>query len=234
MMPIFMLVPAVVREWKGGGDVLRSLNSKQRTSPFAWVKGRNMSQNDTERALRSDARRNRDHILDVAERHFTEHGVTGSLNEIAKGAGVGPGTLYRHFPSRDDLLAALLTARDEKIGVQRAAITSTVSDPGEALAQWLAALVDWARAFEGLPEPLRAAISETNSPLSSTCEGYITSTDEFLCRAKEAGVARVNVRARDLFLLALAVSWARGAVMADSASGHAMGDVLRHGWASTH
>jgi AcrR family transcriptional regulator len=189
-----------------------------------------MPQNDTERALRSDARRNRDHILDVAERYFSEHGVTGSLNEIAKGAGVGPGTLYRHFPSRDDLLAALLTARDKKIGAQRAAITSTVSNPGEALAQWLAALVDWAGAFDGLPEPLRAAISETNSPLSSTCEGYITSTNEFLSKAKRAGVARRDVRARDLFLLALAVSWARGAAMADDASAHAMSDVLRHGW----
>jgi len=191
-----------------------------------------MTTTTPERALRSDARRNRDHILDIAEQYFTEHGVTGSLNEIAKGAGVGPGTLYRHFPSRDALLAALLTARDNKIGMQRAAIISAGTDAGDALDQWLDALIEWAGAFDGLPEPLQAAMNKDSSPLSSTCQGYITGTEEFLVRAQNAGVARLDVRARDLFLMALAVSWARGAAMADHTSPDAMSTILRSGWAS--
>jgi AcrR family transcriptional regulator len=184
------------------------------------------------RAPRSDARRNRQHILDIAEQYFTEHGVSGSLDAIAKEAGVGAGTLYRHFPSRDALLAALLTARDEEIGVRRAAILSSDVDAGTALDQWLDALIDWAGAFDGLPEPLRAALGEASSPLASTCEGYVIGTDEFLARAQDAGVARREVRGRDLFLLALAVSWAQGAAMADHTANSSMSSILRIGWAA--
>jgi AcrR family transcriptional regulator len=185
------------------------------------------------RAPRSDARRNRQHILDIARHHFTEHGVTGSLDAIAKDAGVGAGTLYRHFPSREALLAALLSARDKEIGVRRDQIVSTIADAGDALDEWLNALIDWAGAFDGLPEPLRAAIGEEASPLTSTCQGYITVTDEFLTQAQDAGQARPDVRGRDLFLLALAVSWAQGAAMADNAATTAMTSILHSGWART-
>jgi AcrR family transcriptional regulator len=185
------------------------------------------------RAPRSDARRNRQHILDIANQHFVEHGVTGSLDAIAKDAGVGPGTLYRHFPSRDALLAALLSARDEEIGLRREQIASSAVDSGDALDMWLNALIDWAGAFDGLPEPLRAALGEQSSPLASTCEGYIIGTDEFLSRAQDAGLARGDARGRELFLMALAVSWAQGAAMADSASARSMATILKSGWANT-
>ncbi|MET4582535.1 AcrR family transcriptional regulator [Conyzicola nivalis] len=184
------------------------------------------------RAPRSDARRNRQHLLDIAEQHFAEHGVSGSLDAIAKDAGLGAGTLYRHFPSRDALLAALLSARDQEIGLRREQIASTAVDPGDALDMWLNALIDWAGAFDGLPDPLRAAMGEQASPLASTCEGYITGTDEFLSRAQDAGFARRDARARELFLMALAVSWAQGAAMADSASATSMAELLRSGWAN--
>jgi AcrR family transcriptional regulator len=184
------------------------------------------------RAIRSDARRNRDHILDVARRHFSEHGVTGSLDAIAKRAEIGPGTLYRHFPTRDTLLAALLAARDGEIGAQREKI-SAMEDPTAALQAWLDALIEWAGAFDGLPEPLRAAMGEDTSPLASTCSGYITVTEEFLQRAQRAGTARRDVRGRDLFVMALAVSWARGSAMADTGSTSAMADILTTGWATS-
>jgi AcrR family transcriptional regulator len=185
------------------------------------------------RAPRSDARRNRQHILDIANQHFVEHGVTGSLDAIAKDAGVGPGTLYRHFPSRDALLAALLSARDGEIGRRREQIASSAVDAGDALDMWLNALIDWAGAFDGLPEPLRAALGEQSSPLASTCEGYIIGTDEFLSGAQDAGLARSDARGRELFLMALAVSWAQGAAMADSASARSMATILKSGWANT-
>ena len=74
------------------------------------------------RRPRTDAQRNRTHILDVAARHFAEHGVEGSMDAIPKRAGVGPGTLYRHFPNRDALLAALPQARDEELVARREAV----------------------------------------------------------------------------------------------------------------
>lgn len=94
------------------------------------------------RRTRTDAQRNRTHILDVAERHSAEHGISGSMDAIAKRAGVGAGTLYRHFPNRDALLAALLQARDEELDARRNAILRDESTATEALARWLDALVE--------------------------------------------------------------------------------------------
>ncbi|HEX8299273.1 MAG TPA: helix-turn-helix domain-containing protein, partial [Rubricoccaceae bacterium] len=95
------------------------------------------------RKPRPDAQRNRSHILDVAEQYFSEQGVAGSMDAIAKRAGIGPGTLYRHFPNREALLAALLQARNEELEGRRTAIEHEVSDATEALALWLDALIEW-------------------------------------------------------------------------------------------
>jgi len=184
------------------------------------------------RAPRADARRNRDHILDIAEQYFSEHGVGGSLDAIAKRAGVGAGTLYRHFPNREALLAALLTARDEALVVRREELRARSASAADALDGWLEALTEWAGAFDGLPEPLRAAMGSP-SPLAVTCEGFITTTEKFLNAAQREGSARVEIRARDLFLSALATSWARGAAMADDASAAAMSGLIRGGWELT-
>jgi AcrR family transcriptional regulator len=183
-----------------------------------------------ERRPRTDAQRNRAHILDVAERHFAEHGVTGSLDAIAKRAGVGAGTLYRHFPNRDALLDALLAARAEELVVRRDAIRRDERDATQALARWLDALGAWATAFDGLPEPLRVALDEQTSPLALTCQGFVTTTDEFLTAAQEAGGARPGTRGRDLFLGVLAVSWVAGAAMADESSTAALNALMRAGW----
>jgi len=181
---------------------------------------------------RADAQRNRDHILGIADRYFSEHGVSGSLDAIAKQAGVGAGTLYRHFPNREVLLAALLSARDNELEARRDAIRAESTDAASALALWLGALSDWASAFDGLPEPLRAATATGSSPLGITCQGYITTTDEFLHAAQQEGSARREVRGKDLFLAALATSWVRGAAMADEFSAAALNSLSRNGWST--
>jgi AcrR family transcriptional regulator len=184
------------------------------------------------RRARSDKQRNRTHILEVAEQFFTEQGVSGSMDAIARRAGVGPGTLYRHFPSREALLAALLRARDEELVSRRKAIERDVPDPVTALEQWLEALGEYVTAFDGLPEPLGAALSEETSPLAIACEGFITTTDQFLVAAQRAGGAHQWIRARDLFLSVLATAWARSAVMADETSADALRTIVRSGWAT--
>ena len=186
----------------------------------------------TTRAPRADAQRNRDHILGIAEQYFAEHGVAGSLDAIAKRAGVGAGTLYRHFPNREALLAALLTARDDVLVARREALRDGSANASDALAGWLDAVTDWAGAFDGLPEPLRAATTTDASPLSMTCQGFITTTEEFLRAAQRAGSARSDVRARDLFLAALATSWVRGAAMADDTTATGLAALTRSGWAT--
>lgn len=183
------------------------------------------------RRPRTDARRNRTRILEVAEEFFTEAGITGSLDALAKRAGVGAGTLYRHFPNRDALLAALLQARNEELEAQLEALRQE-TDAAVALERWLEALGEWVTAFDGLPDPLRAALSHESSPLAITCQGFITTTDEFLGAAQREGAARPWVRGRDLFLAALATAWVRGAAMADESSAQAVREMIRSGWAT--
>lgn len=183
------------------------------------------------RRPRTDARRNRTRILEVAEEFFTEAGIAGSLDALAKRAGVGAGTLYRHFPNRDALLAALLQARNEELEAQREALRQE-ADSAVALEHWLDALGEWVTAFDGLPDPLRAALSEGSSPLAITCQGFITTTEEFLGAAQREGTARSWVRGQDLFLAALATAWVRGAAMADEASAQAVREMIRSGWAT--
>lgn len=182
------------------------------------------------RKPRADGQRNRTHILETADRYFSEHGVGGSLDAVAKQAGVGPGTLYRHFPTREALLAALMAAREDELVARQEAIEAE-ADSGAALEQWLEAVATWATAFDGLPEPLREALAEDTSPLALTCQGFIDSTDTFLRAAQRDGRARPDVRGRDLFLGVLAVSWIREAALADETSAPALSSLLRHGWA---
>ncbi|MFF2732839.1 TetR/AcrR family transcriptional regulator [Streptomyces sp. NPDC058008] len=182
------------------------------------------------RRPRTDKQRNRTHILEVAEEFFAEHGITGSMDAIAKRAGVGPGTLYRHFPNREALLAALLQARDEELELRRAAIQREETDSSAALTQWLDSLGEWVTAFDGLPEPLRAALTENTSPLAITCQGFITATEEFLHAAQRDGGAQSWVRGRDLFLSTLATAWVRSAAMADESSPRALNALMRSGW----
>ena len=183
------------------------------------------------RRPRIDARRNRTRILEVAEEFFAEAGIAGSLDALAKRAGVGAGTLYRHFPNRDALLAALLQARNEELEDQLEALRQE-TDAAVALEHWLDALGEWVTAFDGLPDPLRAALSQESSPLAITCQGFIATTEEFLGAAQREGTARSWVRGRDLFLAALATAWVRGAAMADEASAQAVREMIRSGWAT--
>lgn len=112
-------------------------------------------------------------------------------------------------------------------------IRSTSPDSGAALHRWLMTLADWASAFDGLPAPLRDAITAQASPLTSTCEGYIDTTDAFLDDARSDGFAREGTRGRDLFLMVLAASWVRSAAMADDTSAEATIELIRNGWSTT-
>jgi AcrR family transcriptional regulator len=95
----------------------------------------------TERKPRADAQRNRERILEAAKKEFTRSGANASLEEIAKKAGVGPGTLYRHFPTREDLLVAVYRAEMEKLAAAEQTLAAGKS-PVEALRAWLLLFVD--------------------------------------------------------------------------------------------
>jgi AcrR family transcriptional regulator len=93
------------------------------------------------RKPRADAQRNRERILEVAKRAFTRSGASASLDDIAKEAGLGPGTLYRHFPTRDALIEAVYRTEVEKLAAAERKFTQSMP-PIEALRAWLLLFVD--------------------------------------------------------------------------------------------
>src|ERR1700730_739947 len=94
-----------------------------------------------DRKPRADAQRNRARLLDVATREFTRSGANASLEDIAKQAGVGPGTLYRHFPTREALLQAVYRAELERLAAAGRTLARTMT-PVDALRSWLLLFVD--------------------------------------------------------------------------------------------
>src|SRR5271169_6051357 len=94
------------------------------------------------RKPRTDARRNRERILEVAKEAFTRFGAKASLDDIAKQAGVGAGTLYRHFPTRDALIEAVYRSEVEKLAAAEGRFAETLS-PVEALRAWMLLFVDY-------------------------------------------------------------------------------------------
>ena len=95
-----------------------------------------------ERKPRADAQRNRERILEVAKQAFTDSGATASLDDIAKEVGVGPGTLYRHFPTRDELLEAVYRTEVERLAAAARKFAETMP-PIEALRAWMLLFVDY-------------------------------------------------------------------------------------------
>jgi AcrR family transcriptional regulator len=95
----------------------------------------------TDRKPRADAQRNRERILEMAKQEFTRSGENASLEEIAKKAGVGPGTLYRHFPTREELLVTVYRSEMAKLAAAERTFAGTMP-PVEALRAWLLLFID--------------------------------------------------------------------------------------------
>jgi AcrR family transcriptional regulator len=159
------------------------------------------------RPLRADAQRNRDRILEVATEVFAESGTQASLDDIACRAGVGPGTLYRHFPNRECLLAAALDESWQ--GLERYAVKlSAEPDAGMALRTWLIEVTNHMGVYGGLPDSVAQALKDQGSPLSASCSLVGHSTGQLLARAQEAGAVRADVTTDDLLVIASSLAWA--------------------------
>ncbi|MEO8906758.1 MAG: helix-turn-helix domain-containing protein [Microbacteriaceae bacterium] len=158
------------------------------------------------RPLRADAQRNYDTIVRVAGDAFAENGTQTSLDDIACRAGVGPGTLYRHFPTRDSLLAAAL--RDSLAELEALAAELTAADdPGAALDRWLFQLASHLRTYGGLPDSIAQALRDEDSPLCMSCVPLRSITEALVDQAQAAGVVRDTVSAADVFALVASLAW---------------------------
>ncbi len=157
--------------------------------------------------LRADAQRNYDKIVNVACEAFAENGVQTSLDDIAKRAGVGAGTLYRHFPTRECLLAAALVESRQGLDARATELLSR-PDAGEALNDWLIDLARHLSSYDGLPDSVADAVCDPESPLTAPCSSMKVATARLLSRAQDAGAVRPDVVADDLFVFASSLAWA--------------------------
>lgn len=159
------------------------------------------------RPVRSQARRNYEHLLTQARAAFAEKGINASLEDIARAAGVGIGTLYRHFPTRQALLEVLLHDSFKDLETQARDLIKADS-PGEALASWLRILAVHAATYRGLAEALMSTLRDERSALYASCQALHAAGDHLLARAQEAGEARADLDSWELFTLANAMAWA--------------------------
>src|ERR1700727_3514983 len=114
----------------------------------------------TDRKPRADAQRNRERVLEVAKQEFTRVGANASLEDIAKKAGVGPGTLYRHFPTREDLLEAVYRTEVEKFAAAERKFAETLP-PVEALRAWMLLFVDYIATKQIIAPVLNALVGDS-------------------------------------------------------------------------
>jgi AcrR family transcriptional regulator len=142
--------------------------------------------------MRADAERNRQRIMDAALEAFAKRGAHTPMEAIAKRAGVGIGTFYRHFPTREDLLNALLVPWAAEVEVTCAAVIAESNDPHELLLSWLTEYVACVRIYRSCTVGLVTAMGDPSSPMRPKCDALIAATGRVLDAAGPAVHADID------------------------------------------
>jgi AcrR family transcriptional regulator len=158
------------------------------------------------RKPRTDALRNRERILEVAKGAFTRHGADASLDDIAKQAGVGAGTLYRHFPTRDALIEAVYRSGVEKLAAAAHGFAAAMS-PLEALRAWLLLFVDYIAAKHIIAPALNSVAGGPSRLYEGSRSMVQGAIEELVKRAKRSGDVRKEIDASDLLRAVIGVSY---------------------------
>jgi AcrR family transcriptional regulator len=157
------------------------------------------------RRQRADAQRNSDRVLAAAREVFAEHGPDATLEEIARRAEVGIGTLYRHYPSRNDLLLAVF--RDDIDAARtRAAELLEADDPGAAFSSWMRDQLDAAGSCRALGASVMIQMLDEEPDKQSSCEALREAGAELLERAQAAGAVRADANIDELLRMVSAIA----------------------------
>jgi AcrR family transcriptional regulator len=155
--------------------------------------------------MRADARRNSARIVQVAKQVFIEHGLDAPLDEIVKQAGIGAGTLYRHFPTREALLEAVY--REEIMGLaELGARLHKELPPDQALCEWLHAQLGFVFANQGLALSLKAAMDRSGETFELCRTALRAVAAELLAPLHDSGAIRADIEPVDLLRMTHAVS----------------------------
>jgi AcrR family transcriptional regulator len=153
---------------------------------------------DTVKPLRADAARNRARVLAVAYTTFAAEGLTVPIDEIARRAGVGAGTIYRHFPTKEELFQAVVKDRLRRIVEDGHALLAS-EGPGEALFTFVRSMVlDWGATDRGLVDALAGVGIDIDSAAPEAEEAFLALLGELLAAAQQAGAVRPDVGVPDV------------------------------------
>ena len=156
--------------------------------------------------LRADAQRNYDKIVEAARAAFREHGADASLDDIAKKAGVGPGTLYRHFPTRDALMDAVMRDWSDRVNADADAVVASQGETREVLAEWFNKFVENVGIYHGAAAKVMKAMDDPTSPIYRKCQVLVTANAKVLDYARERGDLREGVESREVMRLVSGVA----------------------------
>lgn len=159
----------------------------------------------SERKPRRDAQRNRERILDVAKQAFSRSGVNTSLDDIAREAGVGPGTLYRHFPTREALLEAVYRTEVEKLAAAERRFAETLP-PVEALRAWMLLFVDHIAAKQIIAPALNALVGDPKKVFEASYAQIWEAIRALVKRAIKSGDIRKDLDPIDLLRALIGVA----------------------------
>ena len=159
----------------------------------------------SDRKPRRDAQRNRERILEVAKQAFSRSGVNTSLDDIAKEAGVGPGTLYRHFPTREKLLEAVYRTEVEKLAAAERKFGETLP-PVEALRAWMLLFVDHIAAKRIIAPALNALVGDPKKVFEASYAQIWEAIRTLVKRAIKSGDIRKDLDPIDLLRALIGVA----------------------------
>jgi AcrR family transcriptional regulator len=149
------------------------------------------------RPLRADARRNRARVLEVAFEVFATEGLAVPIHEIARRAGVGTGTVSRHFPTKEALFEAIVRSRVDSL-LDRARTLAGAADPGAAFFEFFAAMVEEGAANRGIAESIAGAGFDIEAVTSGPEHDVLGALGDLLARAQRAGAVRSDVDTADV------------------------------------
>jgi AcrR family transcriptional regulator len=163
----------------------------------------------SERPLRADARRNRDRLLEVAVRAFSQDGPDVTLEGIAREAGVGIGTLYRHFPTREALVEAAY--RNELARLCDAVPDLLAALPADAaLRAWMDRFVDYMTTKRGMSDALRAVVASGGNPFAESRDRLLGAVEALVAAAEEDDTLRPGIDPTDVLTGLTGVTLAAG------------------------
>lgn len=158
-----------------------------------------------QRKPRTDAQRNRERILEVAKEAFTRSGANASLDDIAKQAGVGAGTLYRHFPTRDELLEAVYRTEVQKLAAAQQKFAEDLP-PIEALRAWMLLFVDYIATKKIIAPALNTLVGGPSKVFEAAQAQTSEAVRALVKRAIKSGDIRKDVEPLDLLRALIGVA----------------------------